>query len=292
MEAALMIRTKLVVVSLFLCIAIAAVAQPAIEHGEGRVNAFHLCATRDPGDEERSVTDRHVALHGDIVANATGGVINVYWHVVARGPLPGDGNISDATIAAQIDVLNDAFAATGYSFELVSTDRTPNAAWFEARSGSLAERRMKAALRKGSADDLNVYSIRPRDGELGWATFPSSYASRPSYDGVVLNVDALPFGEALGYDGGDTGTHEVGHWMGLLHTFQGGCNGMGDGVADTEPERSPDYGCAVGRDTCRGGGVDPIHNFMDMSNDACRTHFSAGQDARMDSYFTTYRYGR
>ena len=230
----------------------------------------------------------------DAVAPAvTGGVINVYFHVINNGPGIANGNIPDSQIADQIAVLNNGFAPWGWSFNLVSIDRTTNASWYTMSPGSAAEAQAKTALRQGSADDLNLYSANPGGGLLGWATFPWSYAGAPQDDGVVLLHSSLPGGSAAPYNLGDTGTHEVGHWMGLYHTFQGGCNKKrGDLVADTEPERSPAYGCPVGRDSCRGGAVDPIHNFMDYTDDACMNHFTAGQDARMDAHFTTYRFGK
>lgn len=228
-----------------------------------------------------------------LTPNATGGAINVYFHVINNGSGIANGNVPDSQIAAQIAVLNDAFGPWGWSFTLAATDRTTNATWYGMSPGSQAEAQAKSALRRGSADDLNLYSANPGGGLLGWGTFPWSYAQRPSDDGVVLLFSSLPGGSAAPYNLGDTATHEVGHWMGLYHTFQGGCNKKrGDFVEDTAPEKSPAYGCPTGRDSCRGGDVDPIHNFMDYTDDACIDHFTAGQDARMDAQFTTYRFGK
>ncbi|MEO5791720.1 MAG: zinc metalloprotease [Gaiellaceae bacterium] len=227
------------------------------------------------------------------VPTATSGTINVYFHVINNGSGIANGDVPDSMIAAQINVLNAAFQPWGWSFNLVSTDRTTNAAWYAMSPGSSAEAAAKAALRQGTADDLNLYSANPGGGLLGWATFPWDYAGAPSEDGVVVLFSSLPGGSAAPYNLGDTGTHEVGHWMGLYHTFQGGCNKRrGDLVDDTAPEKSPAYGCPAGRDSCRGGDVDPIQNFMDYTDDACMDRFTAGQDARMDAQFTTYREGK
>jgi hypothetical protein len=218
------------------------------------------------------------------------GTINVYVHVITSGTA---GNIPDSWITSQIQVLNNAYGPSGFSFNLVSISRTNNATWYTAGPNTSAETAMKTALRQGTADDLNIYVSNPGGGLLGWATFPWSYASAPSKDGIVVLNQSLPGGIAAPYNQGDTGTHEVGHWMGLYHTFQGGCTGNGDSVSDTPYEKSPAYGCPTGRDTCRNkAGLDPITNFMDYSDDACMNTFSGGQNSRMLTAWNTYRKGK
>ena len=229
-----------------------------------------------------------------------GSEITVYFHVITQGSGYSDGNIGQSAIDSQIQVLNAAYGSNGgYSFKLASTngvDYTNNSTWFNGCYGSASiESKMKTALRKGTADDLNIYSCNPSNGILGYATFPSSYSSSPNLDGVVLLYSSLPGGSAVPYNEGDTGTHEVGHWMGLYHTFQGGCRGNGDYVSDTAAERSAAYGCPINRDTCTGNrypGIDPITNFMDYTDDSCMFEFTGGQQTRMNEQFSIYRAGK
>jgi len=265
------------------------------------VPVVRTCGTKDLTLEEAEKVEAELAVLAPWKDNfnaSVGANIKVYWHVVNSGTSASQGNISDTMIANQIKVLNDAYAAWGVSFSLVSTDRTTNSTWYTAGPGTTGEKQMKSSLRQGTAQDLNVYSSNPGGGLLGWATFPSSYKSNPSDDGVVLLWSSLPNGGAAPYDEGDTATHEVGHWMGLYHTFQGGCREGtkgGDYVADTPGERSAAYGCPTNRDSCsskRNPGLDPIKNFMDYTDDACMDHFTTGQSERMATMWNTYRKGQ
>jgi hypothetical protein len=224
--------------------------------------------------------------------------IPVYFHVISSGPSRAEGNVQQSQIDRQIAVLNRAFAggyggvATPFSFVLAGVTRTENREWFSMGYNSQAERRAKTALRAGGADALNIYSTNGADDALlGWATFPSHYSAQPLIDGIVVHYGSLPGGFIEDFDLGQTATHEAGHWLGLYHTFQNGCSTTGDQVEDTPRQRFPTSGCPEGKDTCAQPGLDPIHNYMDYSDDRCYSEFTAGQSARMTEQFVHFRSG-
>jgi len=216
--------------------------------------------------------------------------------------------VSDDAINAQITVLNNAYARWGFQFALQgAVDRVANSAFFgfniDTNAGWSAQTAMKESLRKGGAAALNLYITDVANGILGYATFPDEFAWWPKDDGVVVLASSLPgVAPSSPYNGGDTATHEVGHWLGLYHTFQGGCaknaKKGGDMVADTAAEKTPNFDTCTGlRNTCKGKsgamkGNDPVKNFMDYSDDACMDSFTAGQATRMLKQYITYRLGR
>lgn len=223
--------------------------------------------------------------------------IPVYFHVINQGPGIENGDVPDQMLRAQLKVLNDAYAgatggaATPFRFELAGITHTTNADWFNMGFNSIQERQAKTALRQGGAGALNIYTTNG-GGYLGWATFPVNYHSQPDLDGVVVLYSSLPGGSIYPYNEGDTATHEVGHWLGLYHTFQNGCTPNNDYVADTAAESYPAFGCPVGRDTCtrsRFPGADPVYNFMDYTDDPCMFEFTAGQSSRMEGMYAQYR---
>jgi hypothetical protein len=228
---------------------------------------------------------------------ARGVTVPVYVHIITDSN--GEGDVS-GLMPAQIDVLNAAYAAAGIRFDVVSTQVIANDAWYTAALGSPEEIEMKTALRRGGPETMNLYTGVNDGAYLGWATYPWEYddsAANAAYDGVVMHWMTLPGGGyviegyeeepdgVINYQNGDTGTHEVGHWLGLFHTFEphdhaSGCEGRGDHVFDTPAEAEPQFWC-VERDSCSGRGRDPIHNFMDYVDDDCMTHFTLGQNVRM-----------
>ena len=251
------------------------------------------CGTESPSAQQMNAFQAALKRYVDENAvMAVGGQIKVAFHVIYNGST---GNIPQSQIDAQIAELNKAYAGfyggvnTGYTFVLASVSRTSSRRWFNMVPGGGAERQAKQALATDIPHRLNIYTCAPGQNLLGWSYFPQSYPEGDWHHGVVMHYGSVPGGYLAPYDLGGTADHEVGHYLGLYHTFQNGCTAPGDQVADTPDEATATTGCPSGKDTCPTAGLDPIHNYMDYSYDACYNQFTAGQDARMDAIVPVYR---
>lgn len=230
-------------------------------------------------------------------------------HVLHNGEPIGTGaNISDAQVLSQVTVMNQDFrmmAGTpgqstvgGVDVEVnfVMAQRTPSGC---PTTGINRVNICQDGTNSADVDNFKAQTIWDRNlymnmwsskyigdlnGILGFAQFPGGPANT---DGVSAghtyfgssDYDDGTFNTAPPYDKGRTMTHEVGHYLGLFHTFQGGCAG-GDSVADTPAVAAPNYGC-IANTSC--GSADMIENYMDYTDDTCMNTFTAGQKTRVQA---------
>jgi hypothetical protein len=233
--------------------------------------------------------------------------IPVVFQVIQR--TNGTGNVTDANIHEQIEILNEDFRAIAGSngsngndgmiqFRLATADpngnattgivRTTNNTWYNDSGNFMS------ALGWDQDRYLNIFT-NSCSGYLGYVwDFPAAIAGN-SNDGVVVLWEAVGDNAPVGapYNQGRTTTHEVGHYLGLWHTFDNGCgttNGCyssGDTICDTSRQSQPTFGCPGSSSSC--GTADPIHNYMDYTDDLCMWEFTPEQINRMRCSMLYYR---
>lgn len=173
----------------------------------------------------------------------------------------------DEAVQGQIDLLNESYKPHGFSFKLIETTRTINESWADIGTSPVkpsTEGEMRAALRKGGYQDLNLFFVRDMvpSGKCE-LPLPNPTSQNITNDGCIMRPSNP---ETADPEYGFVTVHEVGHWFGLEHTFENGCEEPGDGVDDTPAEAQPVGGdkCAEpGRDTCPDKpGLDPVDNYM------------------------------
>lgn len=241
----------------------------------------------------------------------------VVVHVVTEN---GVGYVSNQEVQQGIARLNQGFANTGsynrgtgadmdIRFALATKD--PNG---QSTSGitrvtsSLtnmtevggADGRALANLRRWDQDCyINIWVVNDIPGAVGYATLPWGQGSLQ--DGVVVRASTFTGGPPAA----TTIIHELGHYLGLYHTFEGGCSNWdctrtGDKVCDTPPDgRSSFNACnqvvnSCSTDTQSGFLLDQpdmISNYMDYTSHSCRHDFTPGQGTRMRATIRTTRSG-
>jgi hypothetical protein len=278
---------------------------------------FHLAAT-DPAYAARRRRIETLTRVARVVPRERPLRIAVVVHVVATDDAS---DIGDAQVRSQLDVLNEDFrlrngdsaaipapfrgeaADALVEFELARLDpagqattgilRVRSPARFDwTGDDPAATARLDALLKAAPTgspawprdDYLNLWVAPLGGGLLGYAQFPGGEAAT---DGVVIRSDA--FGRsgtaAPPFHRGRTCTHEVGHWLNLLHIWGDdgdGCQNS-DNVADTPNQAGANFGApSFPHITCGNApDGDMFMNYMDYVDDEAMHCFTHGQVERM-----------
>jgi len=284
------------------------------------------CGTRSPSprapgriDVQGTSGDCTMDLTNPLEEYAPGTIYEITVVVHRFESITGMGVFSDTLVQSQIDIMNEDFRAiagtlgeggtdTRIQFKLATVDedgnpfpgytRTVNEFWFNDLPDPLNGNYWDV-LAFDPTRYLNIYTLSPEAPGgviLGYVPYlPQEGAGQPD-DGVRCLWNA--FGRNSGnppYDQGRTATHEVGHYLGLYHVFEGGCSGApqpgcygsGDRVCDTEPDETSHGGCPTTSMTC--GDPDPIRNYLEYTDDLCMNNFTPEQARRMRCSMQFYR---
>jgi hypothetical protein len=267
---------------------------------------------------EKALNDSIAQQVQQIIMNKTGKVlyVPVVFHIIHEN---GAENISQAQIMDQLRIVNEDFrkragtngastdplaADMEIEFRLAQYDPNGNKHDGINRVFSKLTNNATDSVKPLSYWDarkyLNIWvvkSINLNTGKpgtvLGYAQFPWSLNFQTTTDGIVLRSDQVgTIGSGQQSQAGRTLTHEIGHWLGLYHTFQGGCVGgtttncsqQGDWVCDTPPVADASFGCNIGRNSCSNDSPnlpDMVKNYMDYSDGTCLNTYTNGQKTRI-----------
>lgn len=251
----------------------------------------------------RATSNKYVRMAGasSRVAVTDKFQINIIWHIVAD-PDREIENIPDERIKEQTDTLNLDFSNGNADLSDVPSafSNVIGNPGIHFRTDRIRRYRKQKPLGGWGVDEavkdkvaviepdryLNIWVCHIGGDTMGYARFPGG---RAKTDGVVMDFRYVGNTDSGSYNLGRTTTHEVGHYLGLYHTFEGGCNSKTGDFMDDTPKTKSNSGCpAFPHVSCPAkngeeGVVAMTNNFMDYVSDKCMNMFTKNQATAMRS---------
>ncbi|MEO9012332.1 MAG: M43 family zinc metalloprotease [Ginsengibacter sp.] len=254
-------------------------------------------------------------------------ILPVVIHIINPSPY----SITDFQVINGVKLLNDAYSKSGVYAASAGADTkirfclaqkdpgggnttgiTRTTSYFSNHVNmDIEDAKLKNLIQWDPSRYINIWLVTEINAEA-YADFScgtwyrlgvGGYATLPPLGGSLDGIVITSFGTLL--------AHEMGHYLGLYHTFEGGCYNYncqtdGDRVCDTPPDGTvrPSAGCASPTNSCNTDTLsaysngffhtdvpDQIANFMDYGNSACSNQFTQGQADRMKASVITQRPG-
>lgn len=257
--------------------------------------AIIRCDTPTPSESDRAAMTEAIGTWTNSTErlSTTDVVFPVYFHVITNSD--GSADIGNQQLYDQLDVLNATYSKTRFKFSFAGVDRTKNSVWTDLHSNTQSELDMVNQVAIDPAYTINVYIVNKITTSLnqtviGYTFLPSAFSESSKLNRIIISSSTIPGGGLVGLNQGKTLTHEIGHYLGLLHTFEGECSIPNDGVEDTPAHKSNEGKPVDSTDSCANyPGTDPVHNYMNYVDDDWMTEFTIGQMARMYPLVASFR---
>lgn len=215
----------------------------------------------------------------------------IIFHIIHKSD--GTGNVTNEVLNEQVSVLNNAFSKLNINYTIKEIRRYQDDSLFVTCDSHL----IKSRFSYKTDTHLNIYTCLLF--MLGQASLPGQRDPNNKFRlvpnnhylyGIRLDYGVLPGSIRKNYNLGKVLVHEVGHFYGLLHPYQDGCNiGLHSDFIDDTPRMSRIItgNCSKKKGKCPEQKPPDYSNYMMSTYDKCRNHFTPGQIKYMITVINT-----